>query len=250
MGHPGEQPLTSGLDYIEDNMNTPQQTLFLVILAIGLSMVSPGSAGEIAQKTNTSGPRPSGPAPSQRVLQKQALKAGAVAPDFISQDLEGNTVRLSDFKGKVLVLDFWATWCGPCLQSLPHTQEVAKRYRDQEVVVLAVCTADTRTGFEKWMKANPNKYPDIHFSRDPHERGSEAYEEQAAKKLYGIHSIPAQFVIGQDGKIRAVVSGYKSGDLGLEAALNRAGIRVEDTLLKKAEEQTRQRETEDATRSR
>jgi hypothetical protein len=108
-GHLELQSLTSGLVYIEANMNTPQQTLLLVIVGFGLSMASQGPAGEIAQKTNTPGPGPSGPAPSKRVLQKQALKAGEVAPDFTSQDLEGKTVRLSDFKGKVLVLDFWAT---------------------------------------------------------------------------------------------------------------------------------------------
>ena len=68
--------------------------------------------------------------------------------------------------------------------------------------------------------------------------------------MYGIHSIPAQFVIARDGKIAAALIGYQPGDVRLDAALGRAGIRVEDALLKKGEEQISQREAEDAKRSR
>ena len=55
---------------------------------------------------------------------------GALAPDFMSNDLVRKTVGFSDIKAKVLVIDFWATWCGPCLASLPHTEEVVNRYQD------------------------------------------------------------------------------------------------------------------------
>jgi thiol-disulfide isomerase/thioredoxin len=85
------------------------------------------------------------------------LEAGALAPDFVSKDLAGKEVRISDWHGKIVVLDFWATWCGPCKASLPHTAEVAKRYKDQGVVVLANCTSDTCANFNEFVQANGGK---------------------------------------------------------------------------------------------
>jgi thiol-disulfide isomerase/thioredoxin len=165
------------------------------------------------------------------------LAVGALAPDFTSQDLAGKSVQLSDWKGKVVVLDFWATWCGPCMKSLPHTQDVAKRFKDQGVVVLASCTSDTRAKFEEWVKANQKTYPDITFTCDPHERGSATFEDRASKKLYGVTGIPTQFIIGRDGKIAAAVVGFRDGDAKLEAGLARAGIKVDPAIAAKGEEQ-------------
>ena len=104
---------------------------------------------------------------------QSTLAAGAVAPDFTTLDVAGKEVRLSDFKGKILVLDFWATWCGPCIASFPHTQEVAAKYKDQGVIVLAAGTSDTKDKFLQWIPANQGKYPDIRFTYDPKERGED-----------------------------------------------------------------------------
>jgi thiol-disulfide isomerase/thioredoxin len=78
----------------------------------------------------------------------------ATAPDFETKDLHGNPVTIASFKGKVVVLDFWAAWCQPCRKALPHVQDLAKQYQDQGVMVLAVGTADTHSAFQKWMTAN------------------------------------------------------------------------------------------------
>jgi thiol-disulfide isomerase/thioredoxin len=73
--------------------------------------------------------------------------------------IDDKEVHLADFKGKVVVLDFWATWCGPCISSFPHTQKLAAKYKDQDVVVLASGTSDTIAAFKKWIPANQTGMP-------------------------------------------------------------------------------------------
>ena len=106
----------------------------------------------------------------------------------------------------LLILDFWATWCGPCIASFPHTQQMAAKYKDQDVVVLAAGTSDTIEKFKEWIPKNQPKYPDLRFTYDPKERGSSEFENRASQKLYHVEGIPTQFVIGRDGVIASVVS--------------------------------------------
>ena len=166
------------------------------------------------------------------------LKVGAVAPDFPSTDVNGKPVSLADYKGKVIVLDFWATWCGPCMASMPHTAEVAAKFKDQGVVVLGSCTSDSREKFEAWVKANQAKYPDFVFAHDPAERKP----ERASRALYGVQGIPTQFIIGRDGKLVAIVVGYLKGENILEAALAKAGVKVDPALVAKGAEDLKKRE--------
>ncbi|MGE5173017.1 MAG: TlpA disulfide reductase family protein [Betaproteobacteria bacterium] len=74
--------------------------------------------------------------------EKSAQSGGAVASDFTLQDLNGKNVKLSDYKGKVVLLDFWATWCPPCRASIPAIEKIHKMYKDKGLVVLAVSLDD------------------------------------------------------------------------------------------------------------
>jgi thiol-disulfide isomerase/thioredoxin len=174
-------------------------------------------------------------APEPRV---EMLKVGAAAPDFPATDVDGKAIKVSDFRGKVVILDFWATWCGPCLASMPHTQEVAAKYKDQGVVVMASCTSDARLKFEAWVKANQGTYPDIKFSHDPLERDP----SRAARKLYGVGGIPQQFIIDREGKVAALVTGYLKGEALLDAALAKAGIKVDPALIEQAVQDQKKRD--------
>ncbi|MBM4061578.1 MAG: redoxin domain-containing protein [Planctomycetes bacterium] len=167
--------------------------------------------------------------------QKALLADGAVAPDFVSVDLAGKEVALRDFAGKVVVLDFWATWCGPCLQSLPHVQEVAALQKPNGVVVLAVCTGDTRAKFTDWVQKNAAKYPDVLFACDPHDRGGDTFDERASKKLYHVSGLPTKFVIGKDGKVAMGIVGHEAGDTRLEAGLARAGVPIDAAVAAQGE---------------
>ena len=160
-------------------------------------------------------PKPPAPAGDEDLL-----KVGTVAPDFTATDATGRSVKISDFAGKFVVLDFWATWCGPCLRSMPHTQKVAAATKTQDVVVLASCTSDTREKFAEWVKQNAATYPDLIFACDPAGKS----EERASKKLYGVSGIPTQFLLGRDGRVIASFVGFGEGDTRLEQALAKQGV--------------------------
>jgi thiol-disulfide isomerase/thioredoxin len=197
-----------------------------LLLRAGIKLLPEDAPSKIWTKTETK--------PEVKI---ESLKIGATAPDFVSTDLNGKQVKVSDFKGKVLVLDFWATWCGPCINSMPHTQEVAAKYKDQGVVVLGSCTSDTRDKFESWVKANQEKYPDFIFAHDAAERKP----ERASRLLYGVQGIPTQFIIGRDGKVADVVRGYLKGEAILDAALAKAGVKVDAALVLKGAEDLKKR---------
>jgi hypothetical protein len=120
---------------------------------------------------------------------------------------------------------------------MPHTQQVAAHYRDQGVVVLGSATNDSRAAFERWVRANESKYPDIIWSHDPAERGS----NRASRALYGVTGIPTQFIINREGRIVEIVVGYLRGEVLLDAALAKAGITVDDAVLLQAQEDLRRR---------
>lgn len=87
-------------------------------------------------------------------LAQQSLKPGAAAPDFNGQSLDGKTYNLSELHGKVVVLTFWSTRCAICHSELPKLNEVAKRYKDKDVVFLAL-TMENPAKVEPYLRKNP-----------------------------------------------------------------------------------------------
>lgn len=145
------------------------------------------------------------------------LAEGTPAPDFTVYDPSGKPVKLSDYKGRTVVLDFWATWCWPCNQSLPHTEEIARANRDKNVVVLAVAIWDGKAGFDAWLKKH--NYPDINFAIDPQPQGKDV-----ATALYHIAATPTAYVIDADGNVAKSIAGYSGNTDELEAAVQAARL--------------------------
>jgi len=133
-------------------------------------------------------------------------KAGQIANDFFALS-NGEYVRLSDLRGKVVVLDLWATWCGPCQASLPHVQEISEKYKSKGVVVLALCVYDEKEAYDGWLLEN--KMYTFPFAYDL--AGNDRTSSIAAI-LYGVKGIPTSFVIGKDGMVIAEIVGYMGKD--------------------------------------
>jgi thiol-disulfide isomerase/thioredoxin len=120
-------------------------------------------------------------------------------PEIAGPTLDGNDIDISEFKGKVVLVDFWATWCGPCVGELPNVRRVYDKYHDQGFEVLAVSFDERRTSLEKFVADNGLPWPQIFFDED-----GKRYWDNPLGKQYGIDGIPATFLVDRDGNLQKV----------------------------------------------
>ncbi|MFI5293717.1 MAG: peroxiredoxin family protein [Thermodesulfovibrionales bacterium] len=156
-----------------------KRALLLIFLLISLCLVSCTKSDTGTEKLS----------PSQ---------TAGMAPDFVLKDIEGKDIQLSRFKGKMVVLEFWATWCPPCKATIPELIAMQEKYAGKGLVVLGISIdegGDLASKLSAFSKANKINYPIL--------LGSEE-----VSRAYGIMSVPATFLIGKDNKIITAYKGY------------------------------------------
>lgn len=156
----------------------------------------------------------------------EPVPAGHKAPNFDAYTPDDKKVSLSDFRGKVVILDFWASWCGPCKISMPGLEKIYQQIKSKNVVVLSLNTWDQKPDFKSWVEKNSGTTYHFNFVRDPAEGDHDAIRKNSiAKRLYGVRGIPTMYVIDKEGNVAGSVVGAGPGtDNEIVKFLAKAGV--------------------------
>ncbi len=140
------------------------------------------------------------PAPTPRTILSTSSTDGEAAPDFEVETFDGETLKLSDLNGKVVVLNFWASWCPPCRWEMPFFETMWQEYRDQDVVFVGIAMSDTLENVKAFAKEAGVTYP---VALDTTTEIARDYE---------VLSLPTTYFIGKDGTIeRKLTSAANEG---------------------------------------
>jgi peroxiredoxin len=129
-----------------------------------------------------------------------AIPGGSPAPAFTLASSSGGQVSLAQYKGQVVMINFWASWCGPCRQEMPLLEGIYKKYRQMGFTLLGVNVEPDSQAASEWLKQTPVSFP-ILYDKD-----------SKVSKLYDVAGMPSTVLIDRSGKLRMLHRGYKSGD--------------------------------------
>ncbi|QZE14468.1 AhpC/TSA family protein [Halosquirtibacter laminarini] len=148
---------------------------------------------------------------SDKIAKEKKTAIGQKAPDFSVKDINGNTVTLASYKGKYVLLDFWASWCGPCRREAPNFVKIYNKYKDKNFDIFGISLDKEES---KWKKG----IEDMHFAWN-HTCDFKVWKAEVAR-LYNVNSIPTCYLIGPDGVIIAKGIVGEELDKKLDSLLN------------------------------
>jgi thiol-disulfide isomerase/thioredoxin len=150
-----------------------------------------------------------------RYISQPELARARMAPPFAVTTMDGQRVSLDDLKGKVVLLDFWATWCGPCREALPHMRTIARNFQGQPLVILSVSLDQDEQRWKDFIAKNGMTW--LHY-RDGGFTGPIA-------RMFSVNAIPHTFTIDADG----VLQDEHIGDASIEGKLKKLVSRARET---------------------
>ncbi len=136
-----------------------------------------------------------------------AANLGQLAPDFTLRTPEGETIRLSDLKGRPVMINFWATWCAPCAVEMPALEETYRKYKDKGLVVLAVNQAETPDKVTQYMRARDLTFPTVLDT------------DTSIAQLYRVTGYPTTWLVDRQGNLQQLRRGAFTSSAQIEAML-------------------------------
>lgn len=130
----------------------------------------------------------------------QAIDRDSLAPDFTLRSNQGENLRLEDLRGQVVMINFWATWCGPCRQEMPLLDELHAKYSPAGFTLLGINIEEDSSKADKMLEDAPVDFPILYDT------------ENSVSKLYDVDAMPSSLFIDREGKFRYLHKGYKPGD--------------------------------------
>jgi len=190
-------------DFVEAHPDSDFSLLLLETKLVGQNQNLEKIKSNMASLTDVINRNPSNQNVGRKVqafiVQKEAqanLDVGKIAPNFSAPDTNGKTIALNDIKGKATIIDFWASWCGPCRRENPNVVKVYKKYHDKGLEIISV-SLDKPNQQARWIQA---------IEKDNltwHHVSNLKYFNDPVARMYNIRSIPATFILDEDGRIVA-----------------------------------------------
>jgi thiol-disulfide isomerase/thioredoxin len=142
-----------------------------------------------------------------------AAPAPTAAPDFALPARDGGELRLSDLKGQVVMINFWATWCGPCRQEMPLLEQLQAKYEPLGFTLVGVNVEPDSAAATKWLSNVPVSFPVLF------DTGNSVAER------FGVEGMPSSVFVDREGRVRHVHRGYRPGDEAQYADLIRSLVK-------------------------
>jgi cytochrome c biogenesis protein CcmG, thiol:disulfide interchange protein DsbE len=204
--------------------------VILVLTAVGIALYAAATAPTPEPAAPTTGaprPEPAAPAGSTSAAAQRGPSIDAalkqldlmrpnrpkVADDFTLPTPEGGSVRLSEQRGKVVLVNFWATWCPPCLEEMPAMERLWRRHKDAGFVLLAISLDSDPKKVSPFVSAHKFTFPVV---VDP---------KMAVAERYGVRALPSSFVIDRDGTVMGIALGPRAWDGSAAHGLLQAMLR-------------------------
>jgi peroxiredoxin len=124
----------------------------------------------------------------------------APAPPFTLAAKGGSSVSLAQYKGQVVMINFWASWCGPCREEMPLLESIYKKYNKLGFTMIGVNVEPDSKAADEWLKATPVSFPILYDT------------DSKVSKLYDVAGMPSTVIIDRNGNLRKLHRGYKPGD--------------------------------------